>query len=77
MLGSGSFIPGFEEQLDGAAAGEQRVVKVRFPDDYSAKHLAGKDAEFDVTVKSVAAPKSLEIDDELAKKYGFEFARGD
>ena len=72
VVGSGSFIPGFEEQLEGAAAGEQRVVKVRFPDDYSAKHLAGKDAEFDVTVKSVAAPKSMQIDDALAKKYNFE-----
>ena len=72
MLGSGTFIPGFEEQLDGAAAGEQRLVKVKFPEDYSATHLAGKDAEFDVTVKAVAAPKSLEIGEELAKKYGFE-----
>jgi trigger factor len=72
VLGSGTFIPGFEEQLEGAAGGEQRLVKVTFPQDYSAQHLAGKDAEFDVTVKAVAAPKSLEIDEELAKKYGFE-----
>ena len=72
VLGSGSFIPGFEDQLDGAAAGEQRLVKVRFPDEYSAKNLAGKDAEFDVTVKSVEAPKVAEIDDEFAKKYGFD-----
>jgi len=72
VLGSGTFIPGFEDQLEGAAAGEQRLVKVTFPEDYSAKHLAGKDAEFDVTVKSIAAPKSLGLDDELAKKYGFE-----
>jgi trigger factor len=72
VLGSNSFIPGFEDQLEGAAAGEQRVVKVRFPDEYSAKNLAGKDAEFDVTVKSVSAPKAIEIDDEFAKKYGFE-----
>ena len=75
VLGSGSFIPGFEDQLDGAAAGEQRLVKVRFPDEYSAKNFAGKDAEFDVTVKSLEAPKAAEIDDEFAKKYGFEFAR--
>ena len=75
VLGSGSFIPGFEDQLDGAAAGEQRLVKVRFPDEYSAKNLAGKDAEFDVTVKALEAPKAAEIDDEFAKKYGFEFAR--
>jgi trigger factor len=72
VLGSDSFIPGFEDQLDGAAAGDQRLVKVRFPDQYSAKNLAGKDAEFDVTVKSVSAPKATEIDDEFAKKYGFD-----
>ena len=59
VLGAGTFIPGFEEQLEGAAGGEQRIVKVRFPDDYAAKQLAGKDAEFDVTVKSVSAPKTL------------------
>ncbi|KAF2992298.1 trigger factor [Methylocystis sp. MJC1] len=72
VLGSNTFIPGFEEQLEGAAVGEQRQVKVKFPEDYSAQHLAGKDAEFDVTVKAIAAPKSLEIGEELAKKYGFE-----
>lgn len=72
VLGSGSFIPGFEEQLEGAAAGDQKVVKVRFPDDYSAKHLAGKDAEFDVTVKAVAQPKPLQVGEELSKKYGFD-----
>ncbi|MFO1123847.1 MAG: trigger factor [Methylocystis sp.] len=72
VLGAGTFIPGFEEQLEGAAGGEQRIVKVRFPDDYAAKQLAGKDAEFDVTVKSVSAPKTLGLDEELAKKYGFE-----
>ncbi|PPD45820.1 MAG: trigger factor [Methylocystis sp.] len=72
VLGSNTFIPGFEDQLAGAAAGEQRVVKVTFPADYSAAHLAGKDAEFDVTVKAVAAAKSLEIGEELATKYGFE-----
>ena len=72
VLGSGTFIPGFEEQLEGVAGGGQKVVKVRFPDDYSAKHLAGKDAEFDVTVKAVSAPKALEVGEELAKKYGFE-----
>jgi trigger factor len=72
VLGSGSFIPGFEEQLEGAAAGEQRLVKVQFPDDYTAKHLAGRGAEFDVTVKAVARPKASVIDDEFAKKYGFD-----
>jgi len=72
VLGSETFIPGFEDQLEGAGAGDQRLVKVTFPEDYSAKHLAGKDAEFDVTVKAVAAPKALGLDEELAKKYGFE-----
>jgi trigger factor len=72
LLGSGSFIPGFEEQLEGVAAGGQKLVKVRFPDDYSAKHLAGRDAEFDVTVKKIESPKPIELDDALAKKYGFE-----
>lgn len=72
VLGSGTFIPGFEEQLVGAGAGEARVVKVTFPADYSATNLAGKAAEFDVTVKAVAAPKALEIGEELATKYGFE-----
>jgi trigger factor len=72
LLGSGSFIPGFEEQLEGAAVGEQRLVKVRFPDDYGAASLAGRDAEFDVTVKALAAAKAQEIDDAFAKKFGFE-----
>lgn len=72
VLGSGTFIPGFEDQLEGAGASEQRLVKVKFPDDYSAQNLAGKDAEFDVIVKAVAAPKALGLDEELAKKYGFE-----
>ncbi|GLI92218.1 trigger factor [Methylocystis echinoides] len=72
VLGSNTFIPGFEEQLVGAGAGDERLVKVTFPADYSAQHLAGKDAEFEVTVKAVAAPTSLEIGEDLAKKYGFE-----
>jgi len=72
VLGSGAFIPGFEEQLEGAGAGEARVVKVSFPADYSAQNLAGKAAEFDVTVKSIASPKTLEIGEELAKKFGFD-----
>ena len=72
VLGSNTFIPGFEDQLVGVAVGDERVVKVKFPEDYSAKHLAGKDAEFDVTVKAVAAPKPVEIGEALATKYGFE-----
>lgn len=72
VLGSNSFIPGFEEQLEGVKAGEEREVAVDFPETYGAAHLAGKSATFDVTVKEVRAPKPAEIDDELAKKYGAE-----
>jgi trigger factor len=71
-LGSGSFIPGFEEQLKGVKAGDETEVRVTFPEDYGAEHLAGKEVVFDVTVKAVKAPKPAEIDDELAKKYGAE-----
>jgi trigger factor len=72
VLGSGQFIPGFEDQLVGASAGESRVVNVKFPEQYQAAHLAGKDASFDVTVQAVAAPGELVIDDEFAKSYGME-----
>ena len=74
VLGSGRFIPGFEEQLEGAAAGEDRKVTVTFPEDYQAEHLAGKEAVFDVTVKLVEAPGELTIDDELARQLGVESA---
>jgi len=72
VLGSGSFIPGFESQLEGLAVGESRAVTVSFPEDYSAAHLAGKAATFDVTLKGVAAPRDVAIDDELAKGFGLE-----
>jgi trigger factor len=72
VLGSASFIPGFEEQLIGTKAGDQVTVKVTFPDDYPAAHLAGKDAEFEVTVKAVAAPGELTIDDAFAQGMGLE-----
>lgn len=72
VLGSKSFIPGFEEQLLGARAGEERQVTVQFPEEYGAQHLAGKEAVFDVTVKEVRAPKSAEIDEDLATRYGAE-----
>ena len=71
-LGSNSFIPGFEDQLVGAKAGDSVEVKVTFPADYGADNLAGKDAVFDVTVKEVAAPKDVEINDELASRLGME-----
>ncbi|WP_026756166.1 trigger factor [Sediminimonas qiaohouensis] len=71
-LGAGSFIPGFEEQLVGVKAGEEKAVTVTFPEEYGAEHLAGKEAVFDCTIKAVKAPKAAEIDDELAKKFGAE-----
>jgi trigger factor len=72
VLGSGQFIPGFEDQLMGAKAGDQRTVNVKFPDDYASAKLAGRDASFDVTVKAVAAPGEMKIDDEFAKQFGFD-----
>ncbi len=72
VLGSGQFIPGFEEQLVGAKPDSTVMVKVKFPDDYQAETLKGKDAEFEVTVKEVKAPVETAIDDELAKRLGLE-----
>ncbi len=71
-LGSGAFIPGFEEQLIGAKAGDARTVNVRFPDSYGAAKLAGKDAQFAVKVKGVKAANEVPIDEELAKQVGME-----
>jgi trigger factor len=71
-LGSGSFIPGFEEQLIGIAAGEQRTVNVTFPQTYPTAHLAGKNAEFDVTAKAIEAPQPITLNDEFAKSVGLE-----
>jgi trigger factor len=72
VLGSGSLIPGFEDQLIGAKAGETREVDVTFPEDYGSEELAGKPAVFEVTVKEVKKPVDAPIDDELAKKLGME-----
>lgn len=72
VLGSNSFIPGFETQLVGVKADEEVKVEVKFPEQYGAAHLAGKDAVFECKVKAVKAPKPAEIDDELAKKFGAE-----
>ncbi len=72
VLGSGQFIPGFEEQLMGAKAGDERTVNVKFPENYTATNLAGRDASFAVTVKAVAAPGELKLDDEFAKQFGFD-----
>ena len=72
VLGSKSFIPGFEDQLVGAKVGDEVSVNVSFPENYGAAHLAGKAAVFACTVKAVKEPKPAEVDDELAKKYGAE-----
>jgi trigger factor len=71
-LGSGQFIPGFEEQLVGAKPGDEVLVKVTFPTEYQAAQLAGKDAEFTVQVKEVRAPKASKADDALAERLGIE-----
>lgn len=71
-LGAGAFIPGFEEQLVGVSPGEAKQVQVKFPDDYGAENLAGKDAVFDVTVKALKEKAAATLDDELAKKVGAE-----
>jgi trigger factor len=72
VLGSNSFIPGFEEQLVGVKAGDEKDVSVTFPEEYQAEHLAGKEAVFSCTIKEVKAPKAAEINDEMAKKFGAE-----
>ncbi|MDO8913079.1 MAG: trigger factor [Phenylobacterium sp.] len=72
VLGSGSFIPGFEEQLVGAKPDDKVMVKVTFPAEYQAPNLAGKDAEFETTVKEVKAPVESKADDGLAERLGVE-----
>jgi trigger factor len=72
LIGSNTFIPGFEDQLIGIAAGETRTLKVKFPEHYQAEHLAGKDAEFVVTAKSIETPGTVTVDDEFAKSLGLD-----
>jgi len=72
VLGSGQFIPGFEEQLLGLKSGESKDVNVAFPGDYPEASLAGKDALFAVTVKEIKKPDPLTVDDELAKRLGLD-----
>jgi trigger factor len=72
VLGAGQMIPGFEEQLTGLKASDETTFKVPFPDDYAAKELAGKEAEFSVTVKKVEESAMPEVDDEFAKAFGVE-----
>jgi trigger factor len=69
-LGGGRLIPGFEEQLTGASAGDQRTIEVTFPEDYQATELAGKPAQFDATVTEVKAKRLPEVDDEFATEAG-------
>jgi trigger factor len=71
-IGSGSFIPGFEDQLIGVKNGDALVITASFPENYSAPHLAGKAATFDTTVKAVEEPGEVKIDDEFAKGFGLE-----
>jgi trigger factor len=76
VLGSNSFIPGFEEQLVGVKADEEKDVTVNFPDDYQAEHLAGKEAIFACKITDVKEPVAAEINDELATKFGAEDLAG-
>ena len=71
-LGSGRLVPGFEEQLEGAAAGDERTVTVTFPEDYPSPELAGQEAEFAVTVKEVKAKELPAVDDDFAAEAGFD-----
>jgi trigger factor len=71
-IGSNTFIPGFEEQLLGIAAGETRVLKVSFPKSYASEKLAGQPAEFETTATLIEAPQDTKIDDEFAKTLGLE-----
>jgi trigger factor len=75
-VGSGEFIPGFEEQLVGMKKGETRTVKVTFPKDYGSEDLQGKKAEFEVTILHVDGPKEGELNDEFAQKLGLENVAG-
>jgi trigger factor len=72
LIGSGQFIPGFEEKLIGIAAGESRTFDIVFPETYPSAALAGKPATFTVTAKTIEAPGAVEINDELAKSVGVE-----
>jgi len=72
VIGSGQFIPGFEEQLVGVKTGDQKTITVTFPKEYQAENLAGKDAEFDITVKQVKVETETQVDDEFAKNLGLD-----
>ncbi|MFD1105602.1 trigger factor [Sphingobium olei] len=71
-IGSGQFIPGFEEQLTGMKKGDEKTITVTFPEDYGAEHLAGKEATFDITVKAILDGDKPKLDDDFAKSLGLE-----
>ena len=71
-LGAGRFIPGFEEQLVGVKAGDEKTITVTFPADYPAENLKGQDATFDITVKAVKVPGETKVDEDFAKSLGLE-----
>jgi trigger factor len=71
-LGAGRMLPGFEDQLIGAAAGDERVVEVTFPEDYHSQDLAGRSAQFTVQVEEVAEAVLPEVDDEFVRTYGID-----
>lgn len=72
VLGAKAFIPGFEDQLTGASKGDKKVVNVTFPEDYQSAEVAGKEAQFTVTVQTVSEPKLPEVDEAFAKNYGID-----
>lgn len=71
-LGGGSLIPGFESQLVGMSVGDEATIDVVFPENYNAKHLAGKEAEFDVKIQSIVSTKLADVDEDLAMMVGYE-----
>ncbi len=72
VIGSGQFIPGFEEQLTGVKTGDEKTITVTFPEDYPAENLAGKDAQFAITVKQVKVESETKVDEDFAKSLGLE-----
>jgi trigger factor len=72
VLGSGTFIPGFEDQLVGVKTGQEKTITVTFPADYQAAHLAGQEATFDITVKAVKTETETTLDEEFAKSLGLD-----
>ncbi|MFW2350836.1 trigger factor [Qipengyuania sp.] len=72
VIGSGQFIPGFEEQLAGVKTGDEKTITVTFPEDYPAESLKGKDAQFAIKVQQVKVPAETQVDDEFAKNLGLE-----